>query len=125
VITIEGTSLRKLYSVGEAEMTKRVRTLVVAPWGDHIVRQRRRAGRVRLDEEADEEERNRAPHAQGYTLLQQARGTKARNRIHNRNRLPLKDPAGYGISEGCIANIGQFHSSPHMVRCFFALGRVR
>jgi hypothetical protein len=56
--------------------------------------------------------RNGAPHARGYTLLKQARGTKARNRIHDRNRLPLKNPAGHRIAQGRIANIDQLHGSP-------------
>ena len=38
-------------------------------------------------------------------LLQQARRTKSGNRIHHRNRLPLKDPAGHRIAQGRITNI--------------------
>ena len=102
LITSEKPALTKLYSGGEVEITRRVRTLVVEPWNDNRFRdqlggQEWACGTRRA--------RNGAPHARGYTLLQQARGTEACNRIHNRNRLPLKDPAGHRIAQGRIANI--------------------
>jgi hypothetical protein len=52
------------------------------------------------------------PHAYDYTPLQQARGTEACNRINNRYRLPLEDPAGHGIAQRRVANVDYLHMSP-------------
>src|SRR6476646_5992247 len=61
----------------------------------------------------------------GSTLLQQARGTKACDRINHRNCFSLKDPAGYCETEGRITNVDDLHRSPQIVRCSFAFGGVR
>jgi hypothetical protein len=50
--------------------------------------------------------------SRGSALLQQARGTKARNRINDRNWLPLEYPAGHRIAQRRIANVDYLHSSP-------------
>ena len=85
-------------------MTRRVRTMVVEPWSAN--RFTTTAGRV--DQACGTGFTSTKKHAtgrRGYTLLQQARGTEARNRIRDRNCLSLKYPAGHRIAQGRIANI--------------------
>ncbi len=64
------------------------------------------------------------PHARVYTLLQQARGTEACNRINNRNRLPLEDPAGHRIAQRCVTNVDYLHAPPKPLDAL-SLGGVR
>ena len=66
--------------------------------------------------------RNGAPHARDHTLLQQARGTEACNRICDRYGLPLKDPASHRIAQRRIANVDDLHGSPKMFDAFSPRG---
>src|ERR1700730_1811073 len=60
--------------------------------------------------------------SRGSALLQQARGAKARNRINDRNWLPLEYPACYRVAQRRIANVDYLHGSPQILRCSLASG---
>lgn len=73
-------------------------------------RARRRRGRLGVRDRR--RARNGVPTRPRLHALQQARGTEACNRINNRYRLPLEDPAGHSIAQRRVANVDYLHMSP-------------
>ena len=70
----------------------------------------------------DKEARNGAPTPKFAIPLQQARGTKACNRISYQHGFPLKEQTGHRKPQCRIAEMKQFHRAPHLVKVRLHLG---